>query len=81
MCHVRPKVEHLTPIWSPFYLKDIDSIERVQRSFTKKIPGLSHMSYKERLQTLGIKSLEYRRLEYDLMLAYKILNNKINLEK
>ena len=41
--YVRPIVEYGSSIWSPYLLKDIDSIERVQRSFTKRIPEIKNI--------------------------------------
>jgi hypothetical protein len=63
-----------TCIWSPYLLKDIDLIERVQRRFTKRIPGLSNLSYSDRLKHLNLESLEYRRLVFDLEMVYKIIH-------
>lgn len=77
--YVRPIVEYNTPVWSPYLLKDIKAIERVQRSFTKRFPGLRDLSYKQRLDTLGLKSLEEMRLRSDLVLTFRMLKNKVNL--
>jgi len=54
-------------------IKDIETIERVQRRFTKKLPGLRNFSYDERLSRLRLHSLELRRLLTDLVWCYKIL--------
>ena len=54
-------------------MKDIISIESVQRKFTKRISGMSGLSYHSRLKVLNLESLELRRLRADLLLAYKIL--------
>ena len=51
----------------------IISIESVQRKFTKRIPGMSGLSYHSSLKTLNLESLELMRLRADLLLAYKIL--------
>ena len=48
-------------------IKDIETIERVQRRFTKKLPGLRNFSYDERLSRLRLHSLELRRLLTDLV--------------
>jgi hypothetical protein len=69
---VRPKVEYATVIWSPWYKKDINLIERVQKSFTSKIPGING-SYTRRLATLNLQSLELRRKIFDLIEVFKIL--------
>ena len=52
---------------------DIESVERVQRRFTKRLPGLKNVSYDQRLKFLDILSVELRRLRADLCWRYKIL--------
>ena len=76
--YVRPLVEYGTPIWNPYLLKDIDLIEKVQRSFTKRLPGMKYLSYQQRLTTLGLKSLEYRRIEFDLNATFNIVHELNN---
>ena len=51
--YVRPIVEYNSVIWSPSTVRDIDTVERVQRRFTKCPPGLRSMSYDERLKYLN----------------------------
>jgi hypothetical protein len=76
---VRPSLEYASQVWSPYLLKDIDCIESVQRRFTKRVPGLRHMSYPDRLRELSMESLESRRLKADLLLTFKIIHQKIDL--
>jgi len=59
----------------PHSLIHVNSIERVQRHFTKRITELRDFSYRERLAILNLDTLEYRRLLCDLTLYYKIFNN------
>ncbi len=80
---VRPVLEYASPIWSPYLKKDIDLLERVQKYFTRRIPGLTG-DYFERLQTLKLKGaelevLELRRLELDLIITYKIIHSLVDL--
>jgi hypothetical protein len=70
---VRPKVEYASVIWCPWLKKDINLIERVQRSFTYRIPGING-SYSERLKILELESLELRRLYTDLTEVFKIFH-------
>ena len=62
-------------MWSPYKKKDIDRIEKVQRHFTKRITNVKTLSYHDRLKTLKLPSLEYRRLRGDLIEVYKITHN------
>jgi len=77
--YVRPLLEFNTVVWSPSLKCDIDNIERVQRRFTKRLPGLRYFSYSERLWRLDLTSLELRRLHTDLIMCYKIVFGIIDL--
>ena len=54
-------------------VSDIESLENVQRRFTKRIFGLYNLTYHQRLIRLDLESLELRRLRFDLLLVYKIV--------
>ena len=77
--HVRPIVEYCSLVWSPSLKKDIELIEKVQRRFTKRLPGLKYQSYNERLHYLGSPSLELRRLHLDLIYCYKNVFGVVNV--
>jgi len=71
-------------ISSPHYKYLIDKIESVQtyftnRLFTRKLSGLSELSYFSCLKILGLETLEHRRLIIDLVLYYKILTGHCDL--
>ena len=70
---VRPHLEYCVQFWSLYYRKDIIKLERVHKRFTRMLPGLDGLSYKERLDRLGLFSLERRRLRGDLVEVYKIM--------
>jgi len=77
--YVLPIVMYASEVWSPYLLKDIDGIEKVQRWWTKRIPGLHCMSYIDRLNLLGLESLELLRLKADLLFAYKVCNGLVTI--
>ena len=59
--------------WSPYLRKDIISLEVVQRRFTRMIPSMEGLSHEERLNRLGLYSLEFRRMRGELIETYRIL--------
>ena len=59
---VRSLVEYGNAVWAPYLKKHIITIENVQRHYTKKIRGMKHKTYKERLMALKLPSLYYRRM-------------------
>ena len=55
-------------------------IENIQRRATKLIPGLSDLSYEDRLRRLKLPSLSYRRSRGDVIEVYKIMSGKYDPE-
>jgi hypothetical protein len=77
---VRPHLEYANPVWNPYFKKHIDMIENIQRRATKLIPGLSDLSYEDRLRRLKLPSLSYRRSRGDMIEVYKIMSGKYDPE-
>ena len=49
------------------------ALEGIQKRFTRMIPGMKGLSYEERLRSLGLYSIEFRRMRGDLIEPYRIL--------
>ena len=77
--YVRPLLEFSSQVWSPHYKYLIDKLESVQRFFTRKLSGLKKLSYFSGLKMLGLEKLKRRRLNYDLVLYYKILHGHCDI--
>jgi len=77
--YVRPLLEYNTVVWSPCLIQDIEAVERVQRKFTKRLPGLYNYSSVDRLKRLELQSLELRRLHLDLIWCYKVVFECVNV--
>ncbi len=82
---VKPSIEDSSSVWSPYLKKDISTLERVQRRATKLVASIKDLSYSDRLRNLGLPTLEYRRIRYDMIQVYKLfhgidyINNMENL--
>jgi hypothetical protein len=73
-----PILEFASPVFNPYLKKDIDKIEKVQRTYLKIIYARSHPhlpipSYEDLLKIFEIDSLRIRRLRADLTLLHKII--------
>ena len=56
--YILPSLDYSSSIWSPYKLSDIDRIEKIKRSYTKKLDGLTNLSYSDRLLACNLPSLE-----------------------
>ena len=77
---VRPHLEYGNAIWGPFYQADIKAVEAVQHRVTKLIPQLKDKPYEERLRSLELPSLVYRRRRGDMITMYKLMNGFVRID-
>ena len=74
---VLPHLDYGSQLWSPYKIKSINALEKVQRVFTKHIDGMHDLSYTERLKALQIYSLQRRRDRYMAIYIWKILEGNV----
>jgi hypothetical protein len=78
--YVRPLLEYASCVWNPYTISHITQIESVQKNFTKRLCGLTSLTYMDRLAFLKASSLELRRLQCDLIMYFKIINGFVDID-
>ena len=77
--HIRPLLEYSSCVWNTGYIGDLRMLESVQRKWTKHIDGLGELPYSERLQVLGLYSVQGRLLRADIIKYWKIFHNESSI--
>ena len=65
------RTEFCVQAWLPYFIKDIDCMEKVQRRATKMVYGFWNLKYEERLERL-----QYRKMRSDVIETYKIISSR-----
>ena len=76
---VRPHLEYAVQAWCPYTIKDIESIEKVQKRFVRQITSITG-SYEEKLSKIGLTSLKDRRIRGDCIETFKMLRGFTNVD-
>ena len=82
LCKAHTLLEYGSVVWSPYLISDIRNIESVQRYYTRQLCrrcSIPFKCYSDRLYKLNLRSLEYRRLETDLIMVYKIIHGLVDI--
>ena len=77
---VRSVIEYANVVWSPYRISYIEEIEKVQMRATKLVYRLKNLSYEDRLKTLNLYTLKYRRLRGDMIEVFKFMNRIYDTE-
>jgi len=76
--YVRPRLEYCSVAWNPSLNKDIESLGKVQRRFTERLPGLHRLTHCQRLSNLLLVSLELLDLTFTHKLVFGLTD--VNLD-
>ena len=70
---IRTHLEFASSVWNSMTKGDIKKIEGIQKRATKMVIELRGMEYEERLEALGLTTLDIRRKRGDMIQIYKIM--------
>lgn len=76
---VRPHLENVSSVWSPYFITYQDMLDKVQRKFLRYIAYKMHIpmeeiNYHQLESSLKIGSLKNRRETADIVFAHKLIN-------
>ena len=74
---VLPILDYCSQLWSPIKVGQIQEIEDIQKSFTRKIWHVNRGDYWERLSLFKLYSLQRRRERYRIIYTWKILEGLV----
>ncbi len=74
--YVRSHLEFAIQARSPWTQQDKEELDRVQKRAVGMVSGLKGTTYKEKLEELGLTTLEERRHQADMLQVNKILTEK-----
>ena len=77
---VRPHLEYAVQAWSPYTMKDIDLLEKVQRRMVRQISGIKG-TYEEKLVQIGLTTLQDRRERGDCIEIFKMMKGFTNVDQ
>ena len=72
---VVPHLDYCSQLWMPIDASGIQSLEKVQYDFFKRIPELREKSYWDALEHMKMVSIQRRMERYRIIYSWKILEN------
>ena len=64
-------------LYFPHQSSELESLENLQKTFTKKIPEVQHLDYWSRLKQLRMYSQQRRADRYKIIHTWKVLEKKV----
>ena len=81
MKDIRSTLEYASTVWDPYYIKDINSLDKTQRKAARFITGdyqsIHDGAATEMLQDLNLPTLKQRRKQNRLVFMYKVVNGLV----
>lgn len=77
---IRSSLDYGAVVWSTHLKKDIDKLERVQRAATRWAPTLRDMSCEDKLQKIGLTTLNERK-RGDMIMLFNNVIGRVKVDK
>ncbi len=74
---IQPQLDYCSQLWAPHKQCHIQQLEGIQRTYTSRIPSISHLNYWERLSYLNMTSVQRRMERYRIIYVWKSLENYV----
>lgn len=78
---IRSSLDYGAVVWSTHLKKDIDKSERVQQAATRWTPTLRDMSCEDKLQKIGLTTLNERRKRGDMIMLFNNVTRRVKVDK
>lgn len=79
---VLSQLDYCATVWSPYYFTHMETLERVQRRFTRFVFRkfkLAPTDYNTRCRALGLLTLRKRRILQDQMMLHSVVRNRLGV--
>jgi len=74
---IQPQLDYCSQLWAPYKQCHIQKLEGILRSYTSRIPTISHLSYWQRLSHLKMSSIQRRIERYKIIYTWKSIENLV----
>ena len=74
---IQGNIDYCSQLYLPTQSHDLQQLEQLQQSFTKKIPAIRHLNYWERLKILKMNSQQRRLERYRIIYTWKIVEGLV----
>ena len=74
---ILPHIDYCSQLYCPVRPADIQKLEKIQKDFLKRIPGLRQQSYWQQLETFQMYSIQRRLERYRTIYVWKVLESLV----
>ena len=74
---IAPHVDYCSQLWMPIKPTQVQTIEKLQKDFFRKIPAIRDLNYWEQLQNMKMLSLQRRLERYRIIYIWKTLEGLV----